>query len=78
MSAVVAFDRIEQIQAMMASLAPVGAQATPSSSSSPTAFASSLQAATGASGLSDRPSTRTHIWQDPAEVGDPDPALTTS
>ena len=48
MSAAVAFDRIEQIQAMMASLAPVGAQATPSSSSSPTAFASSLQAATGA------------------------------
>ena len=49
MSAAVAFDRIEQIQAMMASLAPVGAQATPSSSSaSPTAFASSLQAATDA------------------------------
>jgi soluble lytic murein transglycosylase-like protein len=48
MSAAVAFDRIEQIQAMMASLAPVGAQATPSSSSSPTAFASSLQAATSA------------------------------
>ena len=47
MSAAVAFDRIEQIQAMMASLAPVGAQATPSSSS-PTAFASSLQAATSA------------------------------
>jgi soluble lytic murein transglycosylase-like protein len=49
LSAAVAFDRIEQIQAMMASLAPVGAKATPSSpSTSPTAFASSLQAATGA------------------------------
>jgi soluble lytic murein transglycosylase-like protein len=48
LSAAVAFDRIEQIQAMMASLAPVGAQATPSSASSPTAFASSLQAATSA------------------------------
>ncbi len=49
MSAAIAFERIEQIQAMMASLAPVGAQATPSSSSSsPTAFASSLQAATSA------------------------------
>ena len=49
MSAAVAFDRIEQIQAMMAALAPVGAQATPAASSmSPTAFASSLQAATDA------------------------------
>jgi soluble lytic murein transglycosylase-like protein len=49
MSAAVAFDRIEQIQAMMAALAPVGAQATPAASStSPTAFASSLQAATHA------------------------------
>ncbi len=48
MSAAVAFDRIEQIQAMMASLAPVGAQATPASASSPTAFASSLQAASAA------------------------------
>jgi soluble lytic murein transglycosylase-like protein len=49
MSAAVAFERIEQIQQMMASLAPVGAQATPSpSAASPTAFASSLQAATNA------------------------------
>jgi soluble lytic murein transglycosylase-like protein len=49
MSAAVAFDRIEQIQAMMAALTPVGAQATPAASStSPTAFASSLQAATDA------------------------------
>jgi soluble lytic murein transglycosylase-like protein len=46
-SAAVAFERIEQIQAMMASLAPVGAQpATQASSTSPSAFASSLQAAT--------------------------------
>jgi soluble lytic murein transglycosylase-like protein len=49
MSAAVAFERIEQIQQMMASLAPVGAQATPPpSAASPTAFASSLQAATNA------------------------------
>jgi soluble lytic murein transglycosylase-like protein len=48
-SAAVAFERIEQIQQMMASLTPVGAQATPpSSATSPTAFASSLQAATNA------------------------------
>ena len=47
MSAAVAFERIEQIQAMIASLAPVGAQpATQAASTSPSAFASSLQAAT--------------------------------
>jgi soluble lytic murein transglycosylase-like protein len=41
MSAAVAFERIEQIQAMLASLQPVAAPSTPS-----TAFASSLQSAT--------------------------------
>ena len=41
-------------------------------------YADALQVATGAEGLAARPSTRTHIWQDPAEVPDPDPALTTS
>ena len=47
MSAAVAFERIEQIQSMIASLAPVGAQpATQAASTSPSAFASSLQAAT--------------------------------
>jgi glucose-6-phosphate dehydrogenase assembly protein OpcA len=41
-------------------------------------FADALAACTGTSGLSDRPATRTHIWQDPADAVDPDPALTTS
>jgi glucose-6-phosphate dehydrogenase assembly protein OpcA len=41
-------------------------------------FAESLETTTGTSGLSDRPSSRTHIWQDPVEAIEPDPALTTS
>ena len=45
MSAAVAIDRIEQIQAMLAALQPVAAQPAPS----PSAFASSLQAATATS-----------------------------
>jgi soluble lytic murein transglycosylase-like protein len=45
MSAAVAIDRIEQIQAMLAALQPVAAQPAPSAS----AFASSLQAATATS-----------------------------
>jgi glucose-6-phosphate dehydrogenase assembly protein OpcA len=31
-------------------------------------YAAALSAATGVTGLSDRPSTRTHIWQDPAKT----------
>lgn len=41
-------------------------------------YADALASTTGTEGLSERPATRTHIWQDPAEVSDPDPALTTS
>lgn len=41
-------------------------------------YAAALSAATGADGLSARPGRRTHIWHDPTESGDPDPALTTS
>jgi glucose-6-phosphate dehydrogenase assembly protein OpcA len=41
-------------------------------------YAESLGSATGTSGLVDRPATRTHVWQDPAETTDPDPALTTT
>jgi glucose-6-phosphate dehydrogenase assembly protein OpcA len=41
-------------------------------------FAESLQVSTGTQCLSERPSTRTHIWQDPAVVGQLDPALTTT
>jgi soluble lytic murein transglycosylase-like protein len=47
MSAAVAIDRIEQIQAMLAALQPVAAPSTPS-----TAFASSLQSATTATAAS--------------------------
>jgi soluble lytic murein transglycosylase-like protein len=43
MSAAVAFERVDQIQAMLAALQPVGAQPA---ATTPTAFASSLQAAT--------------------------------
>lgn len=41
-------------------------------------YAEALAQATGTAGLSDRPVVRTHLWQDPAEASDPDPALTTS
>ena len=40
-------------------------------------YAEALGAATGATNLSDRPSARTHIWQDPAGAEALDPALTT-
>jgi glucose-6-phosphate dehydrogenase assembly protein OpcA len=42
------------------------------------AYAAALSAATGVRALSDRPATRTHVWHDPSEAADPDPALTTS
>ena len=42
------------------------------------AYAAALSAATGVDGLTDRPATRTHVWHDPSEADDPDPALTTS
>ena len=42
------------------------------------AYAAALSAATGVAGLDARPSTRTHVWHDPVEAADPDPALTTS
>ena len=41
-------------------------------------YAEALGAATGFSGLSERPGARKHIWQDPAVDADPDPALTTT
>lgn len=41
-------------------------------------YAAALAAATGTQGLSTRSPTRTHVWNDPAESADPDPALTTS
>jgi glucose-6-phosphate dehydrogenase assembly protein OpcA len=41
-------------------------------------YAEALEAATGTTGLSDRPATRTHVWHDPLESDDPDPALTVS
>ncbi|MEX2291185.1 MAG: glucose-6-phosphate dehydrogenase assembly protein OpcA [Mycobacteriales bacterium] len=41
-------------------------------------YAAALAAATGVGGLSDRPAIRTHVWHDPSDAGDPDPALTTS
>jgi len=39
-------------------------------------YAEALEAATGSSGLADRSAHRTHIWHDPVESDDPDPALT--
>ena len=39
-------------------------------------YAESLQVATGTTGLSERASFRTHVWHDPLESDDPDPALT--
>jgi glucose-6-phosphate dehydrogenase assembly protein OpcA len=41
-------------------------------------FAEALEAATGTRGLSDRSPIRRHIWHDPVESPDPDPALTVS
>ena len=41
-------------------------------------YADALAATTGVSGLAERAAVRTHIWQDPADAVDPDPALTTS
>jgi glucose-6-phosphate dehydrogenase assembly protein OpcA len=41
-------------------------------------YAEALAAATGTTGLSERSPTRTHIWHDPTESDDPDPALTTT
>ena len=41
-------------------------------------YAESLEVVSGLSGLSDRPGRREHIWQDPMDAPDPDPALTTS
>ena len=41
-------------------------------------YAEALQEATGQTGLSQRPRTRTHVWHDPVESDSPDPALTTS
>ena len=39
-------------------------------------YALALSSCTGVTGLSSRPSTRTHVWHDPTESDDPDPALT--
>ena len=41
-------------------------------------YAETLAHTTGQTGLSERPATRLHIWQDPAEASELDPALTTS
>ena len=41
-------------------------------------YAEVLETVTGLSGLSARPAKRSHVWQDPMEAADPDPALTTS
>jgi glucose-6-phosphate dehydrogenase assembly protein OpcA len=41
-------------------------------------YAASLAAATGQSSLSARSPVRTHVWHDPTEESDPDPALTTA
>ena len=41
-------------------------------------YAEALGATTGTTGLADRHEGRTHIWQDPADASDPDPALTVS
>jgi glucose-6-phosphate dehydrogenase assembly protein OpcA len=40
-------------------------------------YAAALAAATGVTGLAARPATRTHLWHDPTDAADPDPALTT-
>ena len=41
-------------------------------------YAEALEVATETSGLSQRSATRTHVWHDPVESDDPDPALTVS
>jgi glucose-6-phosphate dehydrogenase assembly protein OpcA len=41
-------------------------------------YARALSTATGVRGLEGRPATRTHVWHDPTESSDPDPALTTA
>ena len=41
-------------------------------------YAEALEVATGTSDLSKRSATRTHVWHDPVESDDPDPALTVS
>jgi glucose-6-phosphate dehydrogenase assembly protein OpcA len=41
-------------------------------------YAEALEAATGATGLTGRPPGRTHVWHDPLDSDDPDPALTVS
>jgi glucose-6-phosphate dehydrogenase assembly protein OpcA len=41
-------------------------------------YAEALEAATGRTGLSDRPRTRAHVWHDPTDSSSPDPALTTT
>ena len=41
-------------------------------------YATALAAATGTGDLSGRPAKRVHVWHDPTEEPDPDPALTTA
>ncbi len=41
-------------------------------------YAEALGATTGIAGLGERTERRTHLWQDPAQAADPDPALTIS
>jgi glucose-6-phosphate dehydrogenase assembly protein OpcA len=41
-------------------------------------YAEALETCTSQGGLSDRAPKRTHVWQDPMEADDPDPAITTS
>ena len=41
-------------------------------------YARALAAATGVDGLSQQPVKRSHVWHDPTEADQPDPALTTS
>jgi glucose-6-phosphate dehydrogenase assembly protein OpcA len=41
-------------------------------------YAAALSATAGLQGLSERSPTRTHVWHDPTEASDPDPALTVS
>jgi len=40
-------------------------------------YARALEHATGVRDLSQRPSKRSHVWHDPTEAAEPDPALTT-
>ena len=41
-------------------------------------YARALGRATGSGDLSGRSDTRTHVWHDPTQATDPDPALTTA